>query len=262
MRVWIVGLPLGAHPHRRQKMITFFLAHRDADDNLRAVMIGFDLSVYYPIPLLTAEGYVSLTHTMLDVAPKAPPPHVQYAAQLLTKVVSEVEIGLVTRIDEDFSTRIERAYDIFVDGVWFELRDRLAFFSCYNHEGTAKLTDEDREELDFDERLEQARSASKLHDRLFADGADFLRQSFPQQAALMAARLNWLESKQLEDQLAELVTPQFITLMKICQRRYEAMVKERSSRDGKSLADMQVLRHKLRVQLYAYAGAIGSLYDG
>jgi hypothetical protein len=225
-------------------------------------MSVLDLSVYYPLPLLTTEGYVSLTNTMLDVAPTAPPAHVQLAADLLIKVLSEVEIGLVSRIDEDLSTRLDRAFDIFVDGVWLEMRERLLFFAYYKHEGTAKFTEEDRIALDFETRVDHARAADMILNRLFSEGTDFLRERFPQQATHMAARLDWVESKQLEDQLAELVTPEFVTLLKVSQNRYEAMVNERSSRDGKSVADLQALRHKLRVQLYAYAGAIGSMYDG
>jgi hypothetical protein len=38
------------------------------------------------------------------------------------------------------------------------------------------------------------------------------------------------------------------------------MVGERSSRDGKSVADLGKLRHHLRRQVYAYVGSIGTLY--
>lgn len=223
-------------------------------------MTEFDLSIYFPIPLLDTEGYVSLANTMVEVAPEAPPVHVQAAMTVLVDVLGEVETGLVSRIDEDLSTRLERFFDIFVDGVWMDLRHRLEFYAYYKHEGTAKFTEDDRAKLDFDQRLDQARVASNILDRLFADGTDFLRQRYPQQATHMAARLDWIESKQLEDDLSELVTPEFVALLKVCQTRYEAMVKERSSRDGKSIADLQVLRNKLRVQLYAYSGVVASMY--
>jgi hypothetical protein len=225
-------------------------------------VIELDLSIYYPIPLLTTEGYVSLTNTMCEVAPKNPPAHVQVSLDILLKVLTEVQLGLVSRIDEDLSTRLERAFDIFVDGVWFDLRHRLEFYQCYTHEGTTKFTEADRIKLDFDHRLDQARTAAMILDRLFGDGTDFLRERFPQQATHMAARLDWIESKQLEDELSELVTPEFVSLLKVCQTRYQAMVNERNSRDGKSVADLQALRHKLRAQLYAYCGVIGGMYDG
>lgn len=224
-------------------------------------MAELDLSIYYPIPLLTTEGYVSLTKTMLDVAPKDPPQVVEVAKKDLSQVRNEVEAGLVVRIDEDLSTRIERSFDSFVDRVWNELRDRLAFYTIYMHEGAAKFTDADRAQLDFDHRVEQARVAAKIIDRIFAQGADFLREKFPQQATHMAARLDWVESKELDKALAELVTPELLGLIKVCQVRYEAMVNERSSRDGKSLADLRALRNKLRCQLYVYCGAVGTIYD-
>lgn len=222
----------------------------------------FDLSVYYPIPLLSTEGYVSLTKTLVEVAPNAPPGHVKLSMEQLLGVLALVDAGLISRIDEDLSTRLERAYDIFVDGVWFELRDRLAFYECFKHEGTAMFSEEERDELEFDERLEQGRTAAMIHSRIFGDGADFLRDRYPEQATHMATRLNWVESKQLEDQLTDLVTPQFVTLLKVCQRRYESMVNDRSSRVGKSIADLRELRNKLRTQIYGYVGAVGSMYDG
>lgn len=224
-------------------------------------MALLDLSIYYPIPLLTTEGFVSMTNTMLDVAPSDPPGHVELAIKDLAGVLSEVEAGLVSRIDEDVSTRLERAFDIFVDGVWLDLRSRLEFYGLYKHEGTAKFTDEDLEELDFDHRLDKARSAAKILGRLFGDGTDFLRDRYPQQATHMAARLDWVQSKDLDAELSELVTHDFTVLLKVCQNRYEAMVSERSSRDGKSTADLRELRNKLRCQLYSYCGAVGSMYQ-
>ncbi|HVH97730.1 MAG TPA: hypothetical protein VM869_03430, partial [Enhygromyxa sp.] len=47
---------------------------------------------------------------------------------------------------------------------------------------------------------------------------------------------------------------------KVCQHRYEVMVADRSSRDGKSAADLRELRLLLRRQIAAYCGALGSMY--
>lgn len=221
----------------------------------------FDLSVYYPLPLLTTEGYVSLANTMLDVKPLNGPEQVAIAALSLQEVLKEAEQGLVTRIDEDLSTKRERAFDGFVDGVWFELRQRLEFYSAYHHEGVAMFTKEDREYLEIDDRLARARIAADMLERLFGAGTDFLRAPFPQQASHMAARLDWIESKELGEMLEKLVDPYLAKLILRCQVRYEAMVSDRSSRYGKSLADLNELRNNLRRQLYSYIGAIGTMYD-
>lgn len=222
-------------------------------------MAVFDLSVYYPIPLLTTEGYVALTRTLLAVTPKDSPGHVEAAAKSLAETLAETEAGLVSRIDENLSTGLERAFDTFVDGVWLELRNRLAFYRHYRHDGAAMLNEEDRAALDYDDRLERGRIAEMILERMFGSGTDFLRGQFPQQAINMASRLDWLESKQLGETLETIVGEELASLLQRCQIRYEAMVSERGSRDGKSVADLRDLRNRLRVELYAYAGAVGTM---
>jgi hypothetical protein len=223
-------------------------------------MSEIDLSIYYPIPLLTTEGYISLLKSMLMVAPANPPDHVKEAIAALANAVTEAESLLVARLDENFSTGLERAFDTLVDQVWVELRQRLEFAAIYRHEGAAKFTDEDRIKLDLEERLEESRIAGMMLERMFANGVDFLRAPYPQQATHMAARLDWIDSKNFDEALEELVGPKLTALLKVCQQRYEAMVGERSSRDGKSVADFRELRNVLRRQLYGYCGAVGTLY--
>lgn len=143
----------------------------------------------------------------------------------------------------------------------FEVRTRLESYDLYKHEGAQKLTDADREALDFATQVERSRTAATIHARLFGEGMDFLRGRYPQQATQMAARLDWLARKQLDDDFAELITPEWADLLKICQARYEAMISERSTRDRKSAADLRDLRNRLRMQIYAYCGAIGSMLD-
>jgi hypothetical protein len=220
----------------------------------------FDLSVYYPIPLLTTEGYISLFKSLLMVAPANPPPHIVEAIEEFMKGLSEAEGILVLRIDEDLSTWLERIFDLLVDQVWVETRERLEFAAIYRHEGVAKFTQEDRIALDLEARIKEAHTANKMLERMFANGVDFLRTPFPQQATHTAARLDWVTAKNLDPEFEQLVGPKLTTLLKVCQNRYEVMVAERSSRDGKSVADLRDLRINLRRHIYSYAGAIGSMY--
>jgi hypothetical protein len=223
-------------------------------------MTEIDLSIYYPIPLLTTEGYISLLKAALMVAPVDPPAHVKEAMIALANAVTEAEGLLVARLDENFSTGLERSFDIMVDQVWIELRQRLEFAAIYKHEGAAKFTDEDRSKLEFEDRLEEARIAAIMIERMFANGVDFLRTPYPQQATHMAARLDWVDTKKFDEALEELVGLKLTTLLRVCQQRYEVMVGERGSRDGKSVADFRELRNFLRRHLYAYCGAVGTLY--
>jgi hypothetical protein len=223
-------------------------------------MLTFDVSIYFPIPQLNTEGYISLIRSMLMVAPKNPPPHVAAAIDVLKKVLTEGEAQLVLRIDEDLSTSIERAFDILVDYVWSETRTRLEFAAIYSHEGAAKFTAEDREQLDIEERIEEGRVAVTMLERMFGNGTDFLRTPYAEQATHMGARLDWIDSKSLEPALEELVGAKLVALLKVCQQRYEAMVGERASRDGKSVADLRELRNLLRRQIAAYCGAVGTMH--
>jgi hypothetical protein len=223
-------------------------------------MFMFDLSIYYPIPQLMAVDFITLIKTLIRLAPKNPPQHVAAAIDQLKKTLADAESSMVVRIDEDLSTKLERAFDTLVDYVWNELRRRLEFAGIYNHPGAPMLSDEEREELEFDERLEEARSATKINERLFGKGTDFLRTRFSQQSTHMAARLDWIDSKELGPMLEEIVGPKLVALLKVCQRRYEAMVEERSARDGKSATDLRDLRVDLRRHIAAYCGVIGSMY--
>ena len=223
-------------------------------------MTQFDLSIYFPIPLLPTEGYISLITTALMVAPENPPEHIKEAISDLAQELQTAESMLVERIDEDLSTTIERLFDIVVDRAWHETRNRMVFASIYLHEGTAMFTEEDRAELDFEERVEEARAAAKLHERMFGGGIGFLRSPYPQQATHTAARLDWVSSKELGDTLEEVIGPKLVKLLEVSQKRYEAMVGARSSRDGKSVADLRELRNNLRCALATYVGAIGTMY--
>jgi hypothetical protein len=223
-------------------------------------MFILDMSIYYPIPQLGTGDFVSLIKTLIRLAPKNPPAHIAVAIDELKKALADAESTLVLRIDEDLSTRLERAFDTLVDYVWNELRRRLEFAGIYNHEGAALFSDEEREELEFDDRLDEARSANKMSERMFADGSEFLRTPFSQQATHMATRLDWIESKNFGPVLEEIVGPKLVALLKVCQRRYEEMVEDRSARDGKSAADLRELRHDLRRHVGAYCGSIGTMY--
>lgn len=222
-------------------------------------MNDFDLSLYFPIPMLSTEAMVSLGTTLIAVAPAEAPPHVVTGIEVFASVLAEVKAGLVSKIDEDLSTATERDFDTVVDRAWLELRERLAFFEIYAQPGMNQLTDADREALDWEGRLEQARVAAVLLNRLFSEGTDFLRAAYPQQVTQMAARLEWLDDKQLNDALTDLVGAELTSLITLCQVRYQAMVNDRGSRAGKSLADLRVLRNRLRRQICSYAGMIGTL---
>ena len=224
-------------------------------------MDEFDISIYYPLPNLTTEGYVSLTKVMLLNLPAWAPPHVTASAHRVSQSLTATEAALVARIEEDLGTRRHRAFDLFVDAVWYVLRERLEAYGIYTHEGAAELTEEDRDLLDWDRRIARARLAGRLHFKVFGDGIEFLRASYSQQSVHMATRLTWLTGRDHGIPLDELVGANLVSLIQVCQVRYEAMVNTRNSRTGKSIADLRQLRDRLRRQLYAYCGVVATMVD-
>lgn len=224
-------------------------------------MTTLDLSLYYPLPKLTTTGFISLTATLLRTRPTPAPDLVEVAATRLEGVLAEAREALVVRLDEDLSTGRHRSFDAFVDRVWAIARDRLLAHAVYLHPGAAELDVEAREQLDFDDRLERARVAGRVYDKLFGQGLEFLRLPYPRQCVQMATRLTWLRSKDHGAPIEELIGEDWLVLMDECQVGYEAMVAERAKRPTQSAADLRDLREKLRRHLYRYCGAIGAMVD-
>ena len=75
-------------------------------------MFILDMSIYHPIPQLVTGDFVTLIKTLLALAPKNPPPHIVEAINELQAALDEANSKLVVRIDEDLSTKLERAFDL------------------------------------------------------------------------------------------------------------------------------------------------------
>jgi hypothetical protein len=174
----------------------------------------------------------------------------------LAEAVAEGEEGLTERLDGKADTALERAFDVLVDRIWAVLRARLEFWHCYNHEGIALLSDEEQAEVEIEKNRKLTEVAKELLARIFGEGVQFLQLSYPQQAAHMAARLRYIETRGLQAEFKELVGVAPATLVHVCQRRYEAMVVERVARDNAVNVDLRPLRAKIAWAAENYAATL------
>jgi hypothetical protein len=169
----------------------------------------------------------------------------------------EAKQALVERLGDEVDTALERSFD--------NLVDHSEFWQLFNHPGLAMLTEGERNKLDLETCRELADVAGKLVERMFGlanGGTDFLRMAYPQQSAHMGSRLQLIDAHGHAQSFAEeLVIGRTATFVAICQARYEAMVKDRASRDGGPSTDLRELRTSLRRTIRLYANTVTGMLD-
>lgn len=215
-----------------------------------------DLAQYRTIPMLTVTGTISVTRSLVERSPPQLPDYVAASKKRLMSEIEHTQSAITTRLDDKFSLGAERSFDLLVDRVWGHLRSRLEFWGLYVHEGVDLFDQSERAELELDEGVALAQTAAQLLARLFGDGVEFLQMSYPEQAEHMAARLRYIEREGLGEVFEQLVGDHPALLMRICQRRYEAMVRERNSREGGVSVNLRLLREQLRRAAEDYASLL------
>jgi hypothetical protein len=224
-----------------------------------------DIAALTDVPLLTTAGYVSLIEALVSVAPSAPTTDVTRALDRVKAGLVEAKQALVERLGDEVDTALERSFDSLVDQLWISLRGQLEFWQLYNHAGTAMLTEGDRAKLDLETCRELAVIADMLGERMFGaanGGTEFLRMNYPQQSAHMGSRLQLIDAQgHTQSFNEELVISRAATFVNVCQDRYEAMVKDRASRDGGATTDLRELRTSLRRTIRLYAMAVTGMLD-
>lgn len=224
-----------------------------------------DIAALTDVPLLTTAGYVSLIEALISVTPSAPSTEVKRALERVHAGLVDAKQALVERLGDEIDTALERSFDNLVDQLWISMRAQLEFWQLFNHPGLAMLTEEERSKLDLETCRELADVAGKLGERMFGaanGGTDFLRMAYPQQSAHMGSRLQLIDAHGHAQSFAdELVIGRTALFVSICQARYEAMVKDRASRDGGQATDLRELRTSLRRTIRLYANSVTGMLD-
>lgn len=227
----------------------------------RTALAATQLARYRTTPVLSTTGTLSLAHSLIELRVAELPAYVGKAADRLVGVTEAVEAELTARLDGKADLRLERSFDLLVDRLWLALRSRLEFWQLYTHEGAELFSEAQREQLGLDEARELAALAEQLLARLFGEGADFLRLSYPQQAAHMAARLRYIEERGHGPGFEQLVGARAAALVKLCQARYAAMVTERDARPTQVNVNLRLLRDQLRRAIERYANLVLSIAE-
>jgi hypothetical protein len=224
-----------------------------------------DIAALTYVPHLSVPSYVSLIGALLEVAPDKPSEAVARGLVGMQAARDEAKQALVVRLDDGVDTNLERSFDLLVDGLFFAVRAQLSFWQLFEHDGVALLTEDDREKLDLATCRELAEVAGELHARMFGEtvgGTDFLRMPYPQQSAHAGSRLELIEAKghaQTFDE--ELVIPRAAAFLRICQGRYQEMVKQRASRARGRSTDLRVLGLRVRRAIQLYSMQVAGMLD-
>jgi hypothetical protein len=217
----------------------------------------FDPTPYLTIPRLPAASLLTLGNVLLDLTPTGDWPAVTIAAKRVRLVLDEAEAVMVERIrDGGRFTREDVKFDGYADGLWGLFRDRLFGWHRYLAEGRQRMREDPELKIDLDDIEDRAARAVALHDKLFANGLDMLRQNYNQQAQLTANLLKVIDAEALENELLDLTGDELLPMLRGSQRRYAAMVTQRLSRKSGPIGDLQEVKLRIHRCLYFYTNAV------
>lgn len=217
----------------------------------------FDPTPYLTIPRLPAASLLTLGNVLLDLTPQGEWPDVFTAAKRVRAVLDEGQALMVERIrGNDRFTREDVKFDGYADGLWGLFRDRLIGWQRYLADGRQRMAEDEKLAIDLDDIEDRATRAVALHDRLFANGLDMLRQNYNQQAQLTANLLEVIDADALESELLDLTGDELLPMLRACQRRYAAMVTQRLSSKSGAIGDLQEVKNRIHRCLYFYTNAV------
>jgi hypothetical protein len=217
----------------------------------------FDPTPYLTIPRLPAASLLTLGNVLLGLTPTGDWPNLAMAAKRVRDVLDEAEGLMVERIrDGGRFSREDVKFDGYADGLWGLFRDRLFGWSRYLAEGRQRMREDKELEIDLEYIEDRATRAVALHDKLFANGLDMLRQNYNQQAQLTANLLKVIDAEALESELLDLTGDELLPMLRASQRRYAAMVSQRLSSKTGAIGDLQEVKNRIHSLLYFYTNAV------
>jgi hypothetical protein len=223
---------------------------------------SIDFTQYQTTPLLPVEATLTLGLDLHEGKPPGAPPQVEKAAKRMLNTANEIKQELVARVElAGFNFGMQVAFDIVCDRFWVAVRQQFLYWMNYAHDGLDLLSEEEQDKIDLEDKREKAELARELDKHLFGiDGLNFLRKPFNQQVALMASRLSFITASEKFSGYHEVIGAELFNTLNVVQGRYEAMVRDRSSRDDDG-ANLRLLRHNLQRHISLYAGAVLSMID-
>ena len=211
------------------------------------------------IPSISLKVMLSLAKAVLGRAPSLDVPLVLDAIERLAKAAAQADAALTTRLRERNPELVgaELACDRAVDGLWKLLRDLLASYAAYEHEGFDALAQTPAFTEQLEVMRERAAAARELGERVFGhDGLAFTRLPYIEQAETMAALLRLIDEDELGPALEQVVGPELPVLLGGAVARYTKMIEERLARTSTSGPDLRQMQAQLRRRLNRYVNAL------
>lgn len=221
-----------------------------------------DITPYQTTPLLPTEATLTLGLDLHSCMPANAPEHVQKAGKRMLNTANEIKQVFITRVElAGIELGMQSLFDNAVDRFWVALRRQCSLYMIYAHEGLDMLSDEEQAQIDLADKREKAELARELDKHLFGiDGLKFLGKPWNEQVVLMGSRLAFIAASDKVSAFEAVIGPDLLNTLNVLQGRYEAMVRDRSSRDDEG-ANIKALRHTLQRHISLYASAVLSLLD-
>lgn len=208
---------------------------------------SFDPTEYTRAPKVSFASAITLGRALVGACPKSMPAGVKKACQRLQQRCEAAEAAWANRNREEGAPVDEqsRAVDGPTDRAWVAMRDRAVAYSMLPVEQYPK-----------------AARAGELVRTLFGDGnLEFLRGTYTDQLAAMAAILRRIDEDGLAKDLDAVCGGEFLAHCRAMQPKYEAMVKGYLGRDPGMTDNLREHRRGVQAAIVTYATRVCATVD-
>ncbi len=201
----------------------------------------FDRSPYTTAPVITVSTGITLASALCDACPAGASPGIQKAATHLSSVAAKAKGDLVNRNNQlgAFPDEDSRGLDTEADRCWGAFRLRGQAMAMLRPDVYPK-----------------AQRAVELDARLFPQGTEFLKSEYASQSTSMATILQVIDEGGLEQNITDILGPEFLAAVREVQPRYAAMVKERLRRDKAAGQNLFETIRAIQAAIVNYAGKV------
>lgn len=196
-------------------------------------------ALYFTVPRATARRHLAVARLFVKHKPpeEQSTAQVELAAKRLAGAIKVLTQGFIDRhIQAGIANPLaEFDLDLFVDGLWIAIRERLTSWDVFQRKGAARLAALNIPNgFDYQARIDKADRAIRLRDRLFGEtGTDFTRMAYIDQAEYMKTLWAVIDQENLVPGLVEFVDADFVDSLRDAHDHYVAMADRRGVQDPK-----------------------------
>lgn len=222
------------------------------------VTAPIDRARYFFVPRTSGRRLLALARLLGKHKPKELSFEGEERAKLLQHGVVTLAQAYVERHRESSSLLAadETALDQFADYLWGIVDDRLAHWEAFGLPAASRLAQQKPGNFDYAARIDKAREAFALRRQLLAEGLDFTRRPYAEQAEYMVTLWKVIEQDKLDARLNHLIGADFFEALRDVHDHYVAMVERRSSRAQGSAVNLRELALALQKDIQNYVIAL------